>query len=228
MQKFLTLLKNLSVVAPVAAAFWLGTGLTTSTSAATINGTVSGTVTSVTGSEQGVMLGSTVMGIYSYDDAITISQSYTYTNPDGLSTVTFTGNPLQAFELSIGDNPITFNLSNIEGAIFSQPAKFISGPIAPQPPGVDFLDLRFSSAAINSFLGVPGFSGGVSVGYPQGFSTFDQRGNSFSFSFTASRTPVAVPEPSTLTSISVLSLFWLLRRKATASRCIKLKSLIEV
>lgn len=215
MQKFSTLLKNLSVAAPVAAAFWLGTGLATSTSAAIINGTISGTVTSVIGSEQGVMLGSTGSGTYSYDNAITISETYNYS--DGFQA-TFVGYPLQAFELSIGDSPITFNLSDLERSVLSQPAILISGPLFPRPPGVDFLNFQISSSAINSFLGVPGFSGGLSATYPQGFSTVDERGNFFIFTFTATSTPASVPEPSTVAGISVLGLCWLLRKKLATCR----------
>jgi hypothetical protein len=205
-QKFSTVLKNFSRAVPIAAAFWIGTGLATSTSAATVNGTISGEVTSVIGFVQGVTPGSTVSGNYSYDDTITISND----QYPGLF-----GHPIQAFKLSIGNNPVAFNFSDISGITLSSQATVLFGNITTPPPNVQILDFFLSSSAVSSFLGVPGGTDGIGFEAPQDYSiqAIPENNPRVEFTFTA-----AVPEPSSTVGLPVLGLFWLLRKKVLTSR----------
>lgn len=213
MQKFSTVLKNLSLAVPVAATFWIGTDLATPTSAATLNGTISGEVTSIVGSVQGVTVGSTVSGNYSYDDTMTIS--------DKLYPGLF-GHPIQSFKLSIGNNPVTFNFSDISGDLLSSQAAVLFGNVGTQPPNY-LLDFSLSGNATTSFLGIPASTDtATSLNFfaPQKSSIQGIAQNNpyikvdFTFSAVNSDT-VAVPEPSSIAGLSVFGLFWLLKKKGS-------------
>lgn len=224
-QKFSTVLKNLSLAVPVAAAFWIGTDLATPTSAATFNGTISGEVTSVVGSVQGVTVGSTVSGNYSYDDIITISNNLY----PGLF-----GHPIQSFKLSIGNNPVAFNFSDISGALLSSQATVLFGNVGTQPPNY-LLDFSLSGNAVGSFLGVPASTDtatGLNFFAPQDSSIQAIAQNNpyieVDFTLTAVNSDtvtvhdtVAIPEPSSVAGLSVFGLFWLLRKKVVTSRRIR-------
>ena len=192
--------KVVGVVVAGAAVIGLSVGSVAPVEAATFTGSISGTVVSTGGSVPGVSLGSPVTGSYSYNDAVV-----------GLGVGGGSVNPFTAFSLSIGTNPFTFALADLDNSFFT-PGRRINS----STPTQDILEVYFTKSALEQFAGATYSSQGFGFSPPPSSESY---GASFTdpthdFSFNYQATPTAVPTPALLPGLIGLGAAALRKRKS--------------
>jgi hypothetical protein len=152
-----------------------------------VTGDITGQVTSTGGSVPGISVGSPVTGSYTYDNSTTFNGVLGPTNP------------LTAFSLTIGTNPVDFTLSDLFTTGVTKAGRVISG----STPSVDNLFFIINFSALSSFAGATVNSQIITNPPPQTFTASSDTAHSFAFSFTAVPAAVPVPEPSTITLLGI-------------------------
>jgi len=172
---------------------------------ATISGTISGIVTqSGGGNPPSLTVGSPVLGSYSYDDAVVVTDSF------GDSV-----NPLATFNLQIGTNPRVFTLADLDPTL-STPGRRIGLSTSTR----DILGFFFYFPVLYSFVGATSTESAQTIFFPltgpQSFA-FDAPDPTGDFAFDFTSTPI--PTPALLPGLIGLALgVW---RKRQAEGAIK-------
>ena len=152
-----------------------------------VTGDITGQVTSTGGSVPGISVGSPVTGSYTYDNSTTFNGVLGPTNP------------LTAFSLTIGTNPVDFTLSDLFTTGVTEAGRVISGSTS----SFDNLFFIINFSALSSFAGATVTSQIITNPPPQTFTATSDTAHSFAFGFTAVPAAVSVPEPSTITLLGI-------------------------
>jgi hypothetical protein len=150
-----------------------------------ISGNITGQVTSTGGSVPGISVGSLVTGSYTYDNSTTFNGVLGSTNP------------LTAFSLTIGTNPVVFSLSDLFTTGTTEAGRVVAG----STPSADNLFFIINFSALSAFAGATVSSQIITNPPPQTFTVSSDTAHSFEFNFTGA--PAAVPEPSSVTLLGL-------------------------